>query len=235
MDKKKEFLAIIPARAGSSRIPNKNMKLVGNKPMIQHTIEAAISSLGVNNIIISTNDKKVIKLSNKLGVRPPFVRPKKLSTKTATTVDVILHSMEWYKNNKGFLPSNIILLQPTSPLRSSKDISNSIRKFNSSKKKTLVSVCKPMQHPNDFLFKYKEKYKTLNFFTSMNYKKLKEVNEPFFIDGSIYISDLNHFIKKNDLIGDDPEIFLMPQTRAIDVDKPFDLDLARMFYKSKKK
>ena len=94
MYKKKNFLAIIPARAGSKRIPNKNLQLIGNKPMIQFTIEAAIYSLQKSNIIISSNDIKVHNIAKKLGLNAPFIRPHNLSTETATTSSVILHAIQ---------------------------------------------------------------------------------------------------------------------------------------------
>ena len=120
--KKNAFLAIIPARAGSKRIPNKNLQLLSNKPMIQYTIEAAISSLQKSNIIISSNDVKVHNIAKKFGLNVPFIRPSKLSTETATTSSVILHAIQWYRKQHGFIPDNLILLQPTSPFRDRKSV-----------------------------------------------------------------------------------------------------------------
>ena len=85
MYQKKNFLAIIPARAGSKRIPNKNLQLIGDKPMIQFTIEAAISSVVECNTIISSNDMNTVDLAKKLGLRVPFIRPEELSTDTLKT------------------------------------------------------------------------------------------------------------------------------------------------------
>ena len=132
------FLAIIPARAGSKRIPNKNLQLIGNKPMIQFTIEAAISSLEKSNIIISSNDVKVHNIAKKFGLNVPFIRPNELSTETASTSSVILHAIQWYKKQHRFIPDNLILLQPTSPFRTAGDIKKSMKQFITSKKKTLV-------------------------------------------------------------------------------------------------
>ena len=228
--KKNAFLAIIPARAGSKRIPNKNLQLLSNKPMIQYTIEAAISSLQKSNIIISSNDVKVHNIAKKFGLNVPFIRPSKLSTEMATTSSVILHAIQWYKKQYGFIPDNIILLQPTSPFRTADDIKKSMKQFITSKKRTLVSACIPMQHPGDFLYEdNNRKFKRLKII-----KLKKKLNEKkkypkmYFIDGGIYISKTTHFIKTGDMIGKDPDIFLTSQYHAIDVDTPFDIDLARI-------
>ena len=233
MYKKKTFLAIIPARAGSKRILNKNLQLIGNKPMIQFTIEAAISSIGKSNIIISSNDIKVHNLAKKLGLKVPFIRSNSLSTERVATSRVILHTIQWHEKKYGFLPDNLILLQPTSPFRTAADIKKSIKKFIASKKNTLVSACIPINHPADFLFKDKDKrFKRLRIIKGK--KSINRKNhypEIYFIDGGIYISKTSQFIKTGDMIGNDPEIFLTSPFHGMDIDTPFDLDLARCVYK----
>lgn len=230
MNKQNTFLTIIPARAGSKRIPNKNMKLIGKKPMIQYTIEAAISSVGKSNILISSNDSKVIKLAKNLGLKIPFVRPKNLSTNKSSTSSVILHAIKWFKNKNKFLPNNILLLQPTSPFRTSIDIKKSIKKFVNSKKNTLVSASVPIQNPYDLIFKNKKgNYELLKKILGNSiYQKKK--SKIYFIDGGIYISKTSQFIKSGNLIDESPEIYLTNQLSALDIDTPFDLKLARILH-----
>lgn len=230
---KKNFLAIIPARADSKRIPNKNLQLIGNKPMIQFTLEAAISLLQKSNILISSNDIKVHNIAKKLGLNVPFIRPYSLSTDTATTSSVISHAIQWYKKEYKFIPDNLILLQPTSPFRTANDIKKSIEQFIYSKKNTLVSACIPMQHPGDFLYEdNNKKFRRLKIIKlKKNINKEKKYPKMYFIDGGIYISKTTQFIETGDMIGKDPDIFLTTQLHAIDIDTPFDLDLARIIYK----
>ena len=97
MHQKNSFLAIIPARKGSKRIPRKHLEEIGGKPMIQFTIEAAMSTIPTQNIFISTDDDDVINLSKKLGLDIPFIRPKNLSSDTTKTSDVIQHLLDWYE------------------------------------------------------------------------------------------------------------------------------------------
>ncbi len=233
MHKQNTFLTIIPARAGSKRIPNKNMKLIGKKPMIQYTIEAAISSVGKSNILVSSDDAKIIKLAKNLGLKIPFVRPKYLSTNKTSTSSVILHAIKWFKNKNKFLPNNILLLQPTSPFRTSIDIKKSIKKFLKSKKNTLISASVPIQNPHDFLFKNKKgKYEQLKKILETNIDQKKKA-KIYFIDGGIYISKTSQFIKSRSLVDENPEIYLTNQLSALDVDTPFDLKLARIVHINK--
>ncbi len=226
------FLAIIPARKGSKGILGKNLKKIGGKPMIQFTIEAALPIIQHQNILITSDDQDVVNLAQKLGVEAPFIRPDNLSTDSAKISDVIQHSLDWYKSKYKELPTNIILLQPTSPFRNSNDISRAINQFNKSSKKTLVSACEPIQHPGDCLLKGQDgKFKRIEIGRGVHGRQ--SYPEVFFIDGGIYISETNHFLETQDLIGSDPEVFLTQQINAIDIDTPFDLELARGMHNSK--
>ena len=228
MDRKK-FLAIIPARAGSKGILSKNVQLIGDKPMIQFTIEASIESVGACTTLVSSDDEKVHNILKKLGLKIPFVRPKALATDTAATADVIQHALDWYKTKHKALPENIILLQPTSPFRTAEDILNAMNFFLKSKKNTLVSVCDPMQHPGDFLIENMDK-KYTRLEIGMNKDDCtgrQSYPNMLFIDGGIYISKTIDFLKTQQMIGDDPEIFKLQQSHAIDIDTPFDLEIAR--------
>ena len=232
MQESNSYLAIIPARKGSKGIPGKNLKKIGGKPMIQFTIEAAISVISNENIIISSNDDSVITLSKQLGLEVPFKRPENLSTDTTKISEVIQHSLDWYESNFNKLPSNIILLQPTSPFRSAKDISCAIKKFQNSPKHTLVSVSEPIQHPGDCILKNPDgRFRRLNIGVGVSGRQ--SYPEVLFIDGGIYISEVNHFLKTQELIGDDPEVFKTGQYNSIDIDTPFDLELARAVYSYK--
>ena len=226
MHKHDTFLAIIPARKGSKGIPGKNLQKIGKKPMLQYTIEAARSTISPKNIIISSDDPSVFELLNKIGIDAPFKRPDNLSTESAKTSDVVLHSLEWYQSQYNDIPSNIVVLQPTSPFRDAKDIDCAIEKFKNSNKKTLVSVSEPLQHPGDCVLKDSNgQYKRLEI--AAGHVQRQSYPEVFFIDGGIYISDTKNFIQTHDLIGDDPEIFKMDQSHSLDIDSPFDLEIAR--------
>ena len=227
-----KFLVIIPARAGSKGIFEKNMQLIGNKPLIQFTIEAALANFNAENLLVTSNDQKVLDIATQLGLKIPFKRPDELSTDTIGTADVIMHALHWYEAEYKSPPKNIILLQPTSPFRDANDIRLAVEQFNHSKRKTLISATDPMQHPGDCILKNQNgQFKRLEIGKSSFQRQ--SYPEVLFIDGGIYISEVSQFLKTQDLIGDDPEIYKTEQYNAIDIDTLFDLELARAIYNYK--
>jgi len=119
-----EILGIIPARAGSKRIPHKNTRLLKGKPLIAYTIEAAQESM-VNRLILSSDDPVAIDIALSYGVEVPFTRPAELSTDNATTLDVVVHAVN--NLNSGYEPDIVVVLEPTSPLRTASDIDELLR------------------------------------------------------------------------------------------------------------
>lgn len=118
-----KYLFVIPARGGSKGIPHKNIKPLNGKPLIYYSIDIARELTDDENICLSTDDKAIIAVANDYGLKVPFVRPSEFATDTATSGDVVFHAYEYYQAN-GKEYEAIILLQPTSPLRSVQDILN---------------------------------------------------------------------------------------------------------------
>tara|TARA_B100001964_G_C14129671_1_gene552271 strand:+ start:311 stop:1024 length:714 start_codon:yes stop_codon:yes gene_type:complete len=231
---KHEFFAVIPARAGSKGIPGKNMQIIGGKPMIQFTMEAALASSELGSTIISTDAPDVIELAVEIGVNAPFTRPHNLSTDSASTSDVLKHALDWYKLHNNQYPENIVLLQPTSPFRTVNDVDQAVKLFRDSRKNRLISACELMQHPNECLIQNADgSYKRVEIgLNSSSHSGRQAYCKTIFIDGSIYISGVNEFLETGDMIGGDLEVMMIPQSHAIDIDTPFDLELARSMYKS---
>ena len=146
MYKNKKFLAIIPARGGSKSIPNKNIMSICGKPLIAYTIEAAKQSKYIDEIIVSTDSDIIKMVAQQYGAKVPFLRPKELSNDTAKSIDVVMHVIDFYKeNNISF--DYVILLQPTSPLRTFKHLDDAIEKLIESNSTSLVSVCEADENP----------------------------------------------------------------------------------------
>lgn len=122
-------LALIPARGGSKRLPGKNVKILGGKPLIAWTIEVAKQSDLFVDILISTDDPEIASVSRELGAYVPWLRPSELSTDTARSVDVALHALDFYEDKNGPV-DGLMLLQPTSPFRSVDSIDEAIKLFS---------------------------------------------------------------------------------------------------------
>ena len=150
------YFGIIPARAGSKGVPQKNMQLIGDKPMLQYTLEAAKQSKKLDCCILSSDDPEAIALSKKVGVNAPFVRPDHISEDNSSIEEVILHALDWYKSEFSNHPEAFALLQPTSPFRTAGDIDNAIREFEATEKESLISVCDVSQHPSECILVKKD-------------------------------------------------------------------------------
>lgn len=133
-------LAIIPARGGSKRLPRKNIKLLGGKPLIAWTIEAAIQSDCFDRIIVSTDDLKIADVAADFGAEVPFIRPAELSGDMATSDAVIEHAVRWIEQNNQFSIDTVMLLQPTSPFRNAEHIKACFELMDKKKADGIVSV-----------------------------------------------------------------------------------------------
>jgi CMP-N,N'-diacetyllegionaminic acid synthase len=157
-------LGIIPARGGSKGLPGKNILQIGGLPLVCWTINAARNSSLLTDFIVSTDDEEIRKIAQHNGCRVPFLRPKELASDNSTSVDVVLHCLEFFEK-QGIVYDNVILLEPTSPLRKKSEIDNALRLFfdNYGKFDGIVSVGKiHLENPtivkfikNDFLFPLK--------------------------------------------------------------------------------
>ena len=106
------ILAFIPARGGSKGIPKKNIALLNGIPLVHYTIKAAQASRYVSDIFLSSDDPDVIQSSEALGVKVPYRRPASLAQDDTSTIDTVLHGLDWWKNKSGYLPDALLLLQP---------------------------------------------------------------------------------------------------------------------------
>lgn len=133
-----KILAVIPARGGSKRLPGKNTKLLGGRPLIVWSINIAKSIANVCDILVSTDDHSIASISSTAGALVPWLRPSDLATDTATSVDVVLHALDWYESEHGVV-DGVMLLQPTSPYRSRETILEGLKKFDQ-QRRSVVAV-----------------------------------------------------------------------------------------------
>jgi len=223
-----KYFGIIPARGGSKGIKNKNLQLIGNKPMIQYTFEASKNTSKVDCVILSSDDKKIISLARRFDIKVPFVRPTTLAQDNTPTAKVITHALEWYKREYQDIPENLILLQPTSPFRTGEDIDNAIKKYESSQKNSLISVCLVSQHPSECLtISDSDELKFINIGHNLNLMRRQLYKKCYFIDGAIYICKTSKFLENEVMFNLSSEIFILPKSHSIDVDDWFDLLIAR--------
>lgn len=141
-----KILAVVPARGGSKRLPGKNIKLLGDRPLIAWTIEAALQSGTACAVVVTTDDPQIGVVAQTYGASVPGMRPAHLATDTATSVDVVLHALDEYESAHGPV-DGVMLLQPTSPFRSAQSICRAVALFKADPSRPVVSVCAASTHP----------------------------------------------------------------------------------------
>lgn len=211
-----KYLAIIPARKGSKRIFNKNLKILVGKPLIYYTIQAALKSKKISKIIVSTDSKKIAKYTSSLGIEIPFLRPKKLATDKSPVINTILHVLKKLKN-KGITVNNIVLLQPTSPFRTNKHIDESIRLYEEKKADTLISVKDLKEHP--YWAWGINKNQHLKPFFPKKYMSMEryKLSKAFIENGAIFITKRSN-LKLNSIYGKRIIPYIMDEDASIDID-----------------
>ena len=230
LNKKKSFLAIIPARGGSKSIKNKNLYLIKKKPLIYYTIKSAINSKFLNTILLSTDSIKIANYVKKFSkIKIPFLRPKKLAGDKILTLPVLKYTLLRYekifKNKFDF----VVLLQPTSPLRTSNDIDNSIKLLNKKKTDSLISVTSVgANHP--LRMKKILKNKRLNNYISQkntdNMNPRQTLPKVFIRNGAIYIAS-RELILKNKISSKKTIAYEMSEDKSINIDNYKDIILLK--------
>lgn len=222
-------LCIIPARSGSKGIINKNIRKLSDKPLIYYSINSAKKSNLIDKIIVSTDDEKIIKISKKYGAEIPFKRPKKFATDCATTFDVVKHAIEFLEKNQAYHPEIVIILQPTSPLRTTKIIDDSIKKLIKSKASSVISVAKIKKHPFSAFWLKNNELKPFH----KNFKKFdrrQKYPDLFFPSGSVYVFWSENIKKYNSIYGS--KIKHIFDKDDLDIDEPLDFFFTEMIMKN---
>ena len=221
-----KILGIIPARGGSKGIPQKNIRKILGKPMIQYSFDAAKKSQ-INKIIVSTDDKKIAKFAESQGIEVPFIRPAKLSTDSATTFDVIKHSLDYLDENQVYVPDIVIILQPTSPLRTTEMINTSIKLLKQANTSSVVSVSKVKTHPSSS-FSYNGKFLKPFRKDFTKFDRRQKYIPLYFPTGAIYTTWYNTIKKSNTIYGSNIRPLITDQDSSIDIDTRFDMFVAEM-------
>jgi CMP-N,N'-diacetyllegionaminic acid synthase len=191
-----KILAIIPARGGSKGVPGKNIKLLGDKPLIGYSIEQAIASNSFSKIIVSTDDEAIAKIAIEFGAEVPFIRPSELANDTASSIEVVQHAVDFLAS-KNELFDAICLLQPTSPFREKGFIDKAIALFSSANSDALVSVLQvPHEYNPHWVFEADENG-VLQIATGEKeiIKRRQDLPKSFFRDGAIYLTKIESINK----------------------------------------
>ncbi len=228
------MLCIIPARGGSKGIPDKNIIDINGYPLIFYTIKPALEAQTeglIDKVIVSTDSQKIADIANKLGAEIPFLRPENISGDKAKSVDLIKHALDFYNSqNKKY--KNVILLQPTSPLRDFNDLKNCINLYNNSQNDSLITAYEE-EYINDLvMYKVGLDGKTSEPLNNKHNKVIRRQDHgsTYVRNGCIYISD-SELINNGYVIGEKPLMYIMPKSKSINLDSMEDLNIFRNILK----
>jgi len=191
-----KILAIIPARGGSKGVPRKNIRLLGNKPLIEYTIDAAIEASVFEKIVVSTDDQEIAIAAEKAGCKPPFIRPTELAQDDSTSISVVQHAINFFEQQNVFFDA-VCLLQPTTPFREKGFINKAINVFKETNSDSLISVL-PVPHEYNPHWVFEELNGTLKISTGDEtiIPRRQELPKAYHRDGSLYITRIG--ILKNE-------------------------------------
>lgn len=219
----KKVLAIIPARGGSKGILKKNIRLLAGKPLIAWTIEEAKKSKYIDRLILSSDEDEIISVAKTWGCEVPFVRPIDLALDTTPGMDPVFHAMNMVP---GF--DFVVLLQPTSPLRTVDDIDGTIERCLKDKANACVSVAESEQSPY-WMYTLTE---TNGMNPIMNKEKefvrRQDLPKVYTINGAVYVANSEWLLDKKSFLTDETLGYIMPQERSLDIDTEIDLKLAEL-------
>ena len=227
-----KILCIIPARSGSKGVKNKNVKLLNGRPLISYTINGAMKSNYIDEIIVTTDSIKIKKIAEKYGLEVPFLRPKKYSTDYSTANDVIMNCLKYFEKVKKIY-QYFIYLQPTSPLRTSEHIDEAFELlFNDKKSENLVAVSEVKKHPI-----WMKRITNSGYLKNLDnrikiHPNRQSLEKCFIANGSIYISRIESYKKYKSFYKGPTIPYLMNSNSSIDIDDIDDFKYAEYLLKN---
>lgn len=227
------ILAVIPARGGSKSIPEKNITPLGGRPLIQYTIDAALGSKQIAKCVVSTDSEKIAEVSKKMGAEVPFLRPKELATDTALSVFVIEHALLEMEKRDRCHYNIVVMLQPTSPLRTSSDIDAALDLMISTESESVVSVVSVGAHHPLRMKRIVDDNRLINYIDQghEDIRPRQQLPTVYIRNGALYINRRDVLLEKKTLVGEDCRAYVMPGGRSVNIDGASDLFLAEHLLK----
>jgi CMP-N,N'-diacetyllegionaminic acid synthase len=222
-----ETVALVTARGGSKGVPGKNIAPVAGKPLIAWTIEAAKTARRVGRTLVSTDDRGIAEAAQACGAEVPFVRPAELARDGSSHISVVLHALGWLEEH-GCRPRYLVLLQPTSPLRTGHDIDEAIALAYEKDADSVVSVCRAHNHP--LLVKKLTPEGCLGDYivSDLAYLRRQDLPEALALNGAVYVTKVAVLRAQKTFLPPRTFPYLMPPERSLEVDDPWDLHLLRL-------
>ena len=226
-----DVLGIIAARGGSKRVPRKNIREVGGKPLLAFAIEDATAADTVDKVIVSTEDDEIVSAANEWGAETPFTRPEELASDDATTDDVVAHALEWFEERETTF-SEVCSIPVTTPFREPVDIDETIRLLRDTGAKSAMSVVGYDSPPFSAVDFDEEDHSISPYFEESNLwveSQAQKVPTLYHPSGAVFAATVSGFREHESFYTDDAVGYRMPPERSLDIDVPHDLETARAY------
>jgi CMP-N,N'-diacetyllegionaminic acid synthase len=223
MIEKKTVLAVIPARGGSKGVARKNIREVAGKPLIAWSIEEAKKSGYIDRIVVSTDDQEIADTAVQLGGDVPFLRPAELARDDTPGIAPVIHMLTTIQPAYDL----VVLLQPTSPLRTVEDIDGAIALLVNRNARACVSVVEPDKSPY-WMYSLAKSGHLIPLLEG-TYACRQDIPTVYALNGAVYVAEVNWLQKKQLFVSDETVAYVMPKDRSIDIDSETDLAIANIF------
>ena len=227
MYKGKRFLAIIPARSGSKGVPNKNIRDLLGKPLMAYSIETALATGLMDDVIVSTDSEHYAEIARQHGAEVPFLRPAELASDTSLATDYIIHVLQALKV-MGRTYDYFVLLQPTSPLRTSQHILSGIKMAVEEELSGVVSFSKA-EYPIESFHRLPVDLNLSG--VAVTSANRQDFIPPYRINGMLYISDCEVYLNTRTCYGPNSKALIIDNRYAIDIDTELDFEIAEFLMK----
>ena len=228
------ILGLIPARGGSKGIPRKNIKLLEGKELINYTIETGLACPLIDELIVSTDDEEIARISRKSGAKTPFLRPAFLATDQSPSIDTVIHALQYFENI-GQPFDAVCLLQATTPFRNHDDLNDAIKKFIEQDADSLISVREvPHTYNPHWIFEEKEDgFLRISTGESKIISRRQDLPKSYFRDGAVYITKAAVILEQKSLYGNTIIHYEMKESSAINIDTLADWKMAETYLKNR--
>lgn len=224
------ILALILARSGSKRLPGKNIRLLGGKPLIVWSIDVAKDIPEICDILISTDAVDIATICQQAGAYVPWLRPPELATDTTSSVEAALHALDWYEAEKGIV-DGVILLQPTSPFRTKKSVQRGIELYKKHNYQSVLGVKTSEEHPM-WTLKMEGDYLTAFILGNGLQAQQQELPPTFVVTGSFYLVSPLVLRSSHSFIGNNTIPLLIDSGQeTLDIDTNWDFTMAEAILK----
>ena len=209
------MIAIVPARGGSKGLPGKNIRPLMGKPLLAYTIEEALRSQFIDEVIISTDDLKISEVATCYGASCPFMRPPELAGDNSLAIDTYLYTVDRLEKEYGCNINDIVVLQPTSPLRVAEDIDGAISLFREKKADSVVTFTKEA-HPVSW-HKLIDSDQRIHSLFEEKLQNRQDVRETYYPNGSVYVFRMD-LLRQHKYYSKKSFAYIMPFERSVDID-----------------